>query len=96
MLRKAQGCGYKNEFGSWAQDFRCYKQLTVVSDMNYFESWAHNFGCYEQVKVVDDINDSWSYGLSPLDAMSSSRLWIIRIVLGHELMDLNAMSNWGL
>ena len=45
---------------------------------------------------MDDMNDSVSCDLKPPDAMNSSGLRIISMILGHEPMSLNAMNNPGL
>ena len=51
---------------------------------------------YDQLRVVDDMNESGSKELRPLDAMTSSRLWMILMILGCEPIALNAMNISGL
>ena len=45
---------------------------------------------------MDDMNDSISHPLRPPDAMNSSGLRIISMILGHEIMSPNAINNLGL
>ena len=62
-----------NNFGSWAQGFRCYDQHTVLDDMN--DSVSHDLKsldsmnssrqriismirCYEKLMAMDDVKDS--------------------------------------
>ena len=51
---------------------------------------------YDQLRVVDDMNESGSKELRPLDAMTSSGLWMILMILGCEPIALNAMNISGL
>ena len=45
---------------------------------------------------MDDMNKLRSYELRPLDSMNNIVLRMIRMILGHEPMILNAMNNLGL
>ena len=62
-----------NDYGSWAQNFRCYEQLKAVDDTKKnlgYELRALNnmhslsYGYQEYLKVVIDMNDFelWSQG----------------------------------
>ena len=42
---------------------------------------------------MDDMDDLGSRELRPLDAMSSSRLWMIGMILHHELRVVDDMNN---
>ena len=45
---------------------------------------------------MDDKNNSRCYKLKPLDTMNNIGLRMIRMILGHEPMNLNAMNSIGL
>ena len=64
-----------------------------MANVNNFGSRAQGSRCYEQLTVVDDVNDSVSRDLKPPDAMNSSGLRIISMILGREPMSPNAMNN---
>ena len=81
-----------NDSKLWAHDSRYYEQLKDVLDMNNFGLWAQGFGCYEQLRVIDDMNDSGSCELRPQDTMNNLKLWIIWMILGHEIMALISMN----
>ena len=42
---------------------------------------------------MDDMNELGSHELKPLDAMSRSRLWLIRMILHHELKVMDDMND---
>ena len=44
---------------------------------------------------MDDINELGSHELKPLDAMSSSRLWLISMILHHELRVVDDLNDYG-
>ena len=46
-----------NDFESWAQSSKHYKQLRAVDNMNY-NLWGHNSTFYEQLMTMDDMNES--------------------------------------
>ena len=71
-------------------------ELRIVANMNNFGSWTQGSKCYEQLIIMDDMNNSISQYLRPPDAMNSSGLRIISMILGREPMSLNAMNNPGL
>ena len=54
---------------------------------------SSGYGYYEQLSFVNDMNDLESCELRPLDAINSSRLWMILMILGCEPMAINAMNN---
>ena len=85
-----------NDSELWAHDLRYYEQLKVLVDMNDFGSWAQGSRCYEQLRVVDDMNDLESRELRPQDTMTNLELWIIWMILCHELMALISMNSSGL
>ena len=82
-----------NDSSSWAQGSRYYEQLRAMVDMKDFKLWAQGSRFYEQLRVIGDMNNSGSYELRHLDAMNNIRLRVVRMILGHELMILNAMNN---
>ena len=45
---------------------------------------------------MDDMNDMRYHEHRDLDAMNSSRLWMIRTIMGHEIKALDVMDNCGL
>ena len=63
--------------------------------MNNSESYAQGSRCYEQLNIVDGINNKGSHELKPLDAMSSSGLWMIWMTLCHELKAMDNMNDSG-
>ena len=84
-----------NDSELWAHDSRYYEQLKVVVDMNDFGSWAKGSGCSEQLRVIDDMNDLGSRELRPQDTMKNLELWIIWMILGHELMAIISTNSSG-
>ena len=81
-----------NDSESWAQGYRYYEQFKVFHDMNYSVSWVCGSKFYDQLRIVNDMNYLGSNELKPLDAMTSSGLWMIWMILGCEPMALNAMN----
>ena len=67
----------------------------VMDDMNNSSSWAHASRYYEQLKVVIYLKE---YGLwaQALNALNSSRLYLIWTILGRELKNLDGLNNFGL
>ena len=57
---------------------------------------SSSYRCYEQLNFVDDMKDLESCELKPLDAINSSGLWMILMILGCEPMALNAMNSLGM
>ena len=80
----------------WAQRYRCYKQLSVVDDMNDSRS--------KDLRVLNGMNSlglwlTWmapSRWLSALDAMNRLGLWMTWMMSGCELKALDAMKSLGL
>ena len=65
--------------------------------MNDSGSWAQDSRCYEQLNIMGDMNDLGCHELKPLNAMSSLGLWMIWMILHHELRvvdDMNDSRSW--
>ena len=59
-------------------------------------SWAQGYGFFEKLSIVNDMKDLISRELRPLDVMSSLGLWMIWMILDHELRvvdDMNDMND---
>ena len=66
-----------------------------MDDVNDSQSEAQGPRFYEQVRVVDDMNNSRLRDLRPLDAMYSSTLWMMSIILSLNPKVLNVINNSG-
>ena len=64
-----------------------------MDDMCHSGSWAQGYGCFEQLSIVNDINDLISRELRPLDALSNLGLWMIWMILRHELRMVDDMND---
>ena len=64
----------------------------VLANMN-FGSLAQGSRCYEQLTIEVDMNDLVCHDLWPPDAINSSRLRMISMILGREPMSPNVMNN---
>ena len=69
-------------------------RLKVMDNMCHSRSRAQGYGCFEQLSIVNDMNDLISSKLRPLDALSSLGLWMIWMILRHELRVLDVMNDW--
>ena len=65
--------------------------LKTMDDMCHSRSWAKGYEYLEQLSIVNDMNDLISHELRPWDAMSSLGLWMIWMILCHELRVVDDM-----
>ena len=84
-------------FGSWAQDYGCFEQLSIMNDMNDFISrdlrpldamrslrlWMTWMIMYHELRVVDNMNDSelWAHDLRYYEQLKA-------------MVDMNDFGSW--